>query len=101
MRRPRERFNEMSNLAFVLAAALHTAGDIRTGASLQSGHRDRSLHDRSAGLRGLHLLHDFGKKILHDSNYGVRFRSWEKKDSLFGQKPTDSVILSRFQKFFF
>lgn len=64
-RRSREQFNTPSNLA--LAAALHTTGDIRAGASLQSGNRNGPLHDRDAGLRRVHLLHDSGKNIAHRS----------------------------------
>lgn len=57
----REQFNTPSNL--VLAAALHTAGDIRAGASLQSGDRNGPLYDRVDGLRRVHLLHDTGKNF--------------------------------------
>lgn len=48
-----------------LAAALHTASDIRAGASLQSGDRNGSLHDRVAGLRRMHFLHDTSKNAAH------------------------------------
>lgn len=71
MRRPREQFDETSNLALALAAALHTAGDIRTGASFQSGYRDRPLHNRPASLRGVHLLYDAGKRFARIYIYRV------------------------------
>lgn len=58
----REQFNTLSNLAF--AAALHTAGDICPGASLQSGDRNGPLHDRIAGLRRVYLLYDAGKNTV-------------------------------------
>lgn len=60
-RQSRELSVTSCNLA--LAAALHTAGDIRAGASLQSGDRNGPLHDRLAGLRCVHLLHDAGKNV--------------------------------------
>lgn len=60
--RSREQFNMPSNL--VLAAALHTAGDICPGASLQSGDRNGPLHDRVAGLRCVYLLYDAGKNTI-------------------------------------
>lgn len=66
-RRPREQFHmTMSNLALVLAAALHTAGDIRAGASFQSGDWNGPLYDRLTGLRRMHFLHDAGKNTARE-----------------------------------
>lgn len=71
-RRFREQFNTLNNLA--LAAALHTVGDIRAGASLQSGDRNGPLHDRVAGLRRMHLLHDAGENILRRPKNWISFK---------------------------
>lgn len=71
MRQSLVQFNTSNNSALV--AALHTAGDIRAGASLQSGDRNGPLHDRVGGLRRMHFLHDISKNISHKCKYPSRF----------------------------
>lgn len=74
-RQSRELFVTSSNVE--LAAALHTAGDIRAGASLQSGDWSRPLHDRFAGLRRVHLLHDAGENIVYKFEYRYENKFFE------------------------
>jgi len=64
-RRSYKQFNTLSN--FALAAALHTTGDIRAGASLQSGDWNGPLYDRVTSLCRVYLLYDFGKNIIRRS----------------------------------